>query len=102
MLYADADADHLRRHARFGLLVRRHLPVRRGRGMTGERLGVAEVDDALDQCKRVVESCSRREAAVDAECHDRARTTTEVFLSQTEVRTVGVAGVVHPVDACIV
>ena len=33
---------------------RRHLPMRRRRGMAGERLGVADIDEALDEPQRVV------------------------------------------------
>src|SRR5271156_4914295 len=55
MLDADAEPDGLRPHARRDLLLRRHLAMgRRGR-MAGERLGVADIDQAFDQLEGVVE-----------------------------------------------
>ena len=43
---------------------RRHLPVR-GRGrMAGERLGIAHVDQPLDQAERVIEFLAGFEAAL--------------------------------------
>src|SRR5215469_16991889 len=44
MLDADAEADRLRPHAGMRLLLARHLPMRGRGGMTGERLGVAHID----------------------------------------------------------
>ena len=49
VLDADAEPDHFRPHAGLALLLGRHLPMR-GRGrVAGERLGVAHIDQPLEQ-----------------------------------------------------
>jgi hypothetical protein len=55
VLDADAEPDHLRPHAGLGCSSRRHLPMRRRGRMAGERLGVAHIDQPLEQLERVVE-----------------------------------------------
>ena len=71
------------------LLLGRHLPVR-GRGrMAGERLGVADIHQPLDQLERVVEALAGFEAAVDAEGHQRAGAPAEIFLRQRVIGAVG-------------
>src|SRR5262249_45944788 len=67
VLDANAEPYHLRTYACLFLLLWRHLAMRGGRWMTGECLGVAEIDEALDQFQRVVELLARLEAAADAE-----------------------------------
>src|SRR5262249_27359761 len=73
---------------------------RRGR-MAGERLRVAQVDQALEQAKRVVELRSRRKAALDPEGQERAGAAAEILLRQRVVRAVREASIAHPVDATV-
>ena len=96
------EPDQVRRHAGLGLLLRRHLPVRRRCRMAGERLGVAEIDQPLEQLQRVVKVLARVQPADDAERHQRARAAAEIFLRQRVIGIVGEAGVVDPGDARIV
>ena len=49
MLNTDAKPDSLRRDASLALLFDRHLAMGRGGGMTGERFGITQVDQAFDQ-----------------------------------------------------
>ena len=79
VLDADAEPDHLRRHAGLPLLLRRHLPVRGRRRMAGQRLGVAQVDEPLDQRERVVEPLAGLESARDAEGQQRAGPAAEIL-----------------------
>src|SRR5579863_5255986 len=99
VLDADAQAYGLRPDACDALLLGRHLPVR-GRGrMAGERLGVAEVHQALEELERVVEARARVVAAADGEGEQRAGATAEILPVELVVGTVGKAGVAHRGDA---
>src|SRR3954469_5089316 len=85
VLDADAQADQLRRYAGLALLRLRHLPVgRRGR-MTGERLGVAKVNQAADELERIVEARARRVSAAHTKSDERASLAGEVLLRQSVV-----------------
>ena len=70
--------------------------------MAGERLGVADIDQPLEQFERVVERLAGFEPAVDAEGQQRAGAAAEIFLRQSVIRVVGEAGVIDPGDARIV
>src|SRR4051812_44904982 len=76
--------------------------MRRGRRVTGERLGVPQVDEALDQSEGVVATLARFEAARDAEGQQRACAAAEVLARLSVRDVVGEAGVVDPLDAWIV
>ncbi len=89
VLDADAQPDRLRPHARHGLLLRRHLAMGGGGRMAGERLRVADVDEALDELERVVEPGSGLVAALDPEGQQRAGAAAEIFLGE---RVIGVVG----------
>src|SRR5690242_9112105 len=96
VLDADADADRLRPDARLLLLFGRHLPVR-GRGrMARKRLGVAHIDQPLDQLERIVKFLARFETAGDAEREERAGMAAEILARQRVIGVVGKAGVVDP------
>ena len=86
----------------FSCSLRRHLPMRRRGRMAGERLGVADIDQPLEQLQRVVERLAGFEPAGDAEGQQRAGAAAEIFLRQRVIGIVGEAGVVDPVDARIV
>jgi hypothetical protein len=47
------------------LLGRGHLPMRRGCRVAGEGLGIAQIDQALEQFQRVVEAHARCHAAAN-------------------------------------
>ena len=84
------------------LLLCRHLPVR-GRGrVTGQRLGVANVDEACDQLQRVIEGLAGLHAALDAEGEQRGGVAVEIFLDQRKIGAVREAGVIDPGHARIV
>ena len=69
MLNADAQAYRSRADAGGHLLRGRHLPVG-GRGrMAGQGLGIAEVDEALEELQRVVKAHAGGHAAVDFKRH---------------------------------
>ena len=53
VLDAHAEPNHLRRDANLRLLLRRELPVRSGRRMTRQRLGIAHIHHALEQAERI-------------------------------------------------
>ena len=89
MLDADAEPDHFRPHAGLALLLGRHLPMR-GRGrMAGERLGVAHIDQPLEQLERVVEALAGVKPAGDAEGQQRTGAAAEIFVRQ---RVIGIVG----------
>ena len=66
--------------------------------MTGERLGIAHIDQPLEQLERVVERLARFEAADDAEGQERASAPAEIFPRQSVIGIIGKAGVVDPFD----
>ena len=72
MLDADGKPDHLRLHAGALEFFRRQLAMRGGGGMAGERFGVADVHQPLEELQRIVEALARLEAALDAEGQERA------------------------------
>src|ERR1700716_2919093 len=102
MLDADAQPDHLRPPAGLALLLGRHLPMRGGSRMTGERFRVAHVDQALEQPEGVVEPLAGRKATRDPEGQQRAGPAAEIFLRQRVVGTVGKSGIPDPVDPGVV
>ena len=65
-------------------------------GWIDEGLGVAEVEQALEQLHRVEEREAGLVAAGDAEGDDRRHPAPEVALDQVVVRVVGEAGEAHP------
>ena len=82
MLDADADADHLRPNARIRLLFGRHLAVRSGRRVTGERFGVADVHEALDELQSVIKDFPGLEPALDPEGERGARAFRQILLRE--------------------
>jgi hypothetical protein len=98
VLDADREADHLRPHAGFLLLRGRHLTVRGRCRVAGERLGVAHVDQPLEQLQRVVELLAGLEPASDAEGDERAGAAAEIFLRQRVIGAVREAGIIDPRD----
>ena len=67
--------------------------------MAAQRARVADIDEPLDEAKRVVERLGRVEAALDAEGDEGRRAAAEIFLRQRVIGAVGEAGVVDPGDA---
>src|SRR5581483_1378202 len=101
VLDADRETDGLRQHAGHALLLRRHLAVRRRGGMAGQRLGVADIDEAGDQLQRVVESLARLHAALDAEGEQRGGVAVQILLHQRVIGAIGQARIIDPGDARI-
>src|SRR5882724_1400519 len=98
---ADAEADHLGSHPGLALLLQRHLSMG-GRGrVAGQGLGVAHVDEPLDEPQRVVELLAGLEPSLDPEGHERAGAAAEVALGERVVGTLREARVVDPVDPAI-
>ena len=80
MFDADAEPNHFRPDAGFGLLLCRHLPMRRRGGVAGERFGIADVDQSLDQAQRVIEVLAGLHPTLDAEGHQRCRLAGQILL----------------------
>ncbi|MGY4328888.1 hypothetical protein ACVWWG_003305 [Bradyrhizobium sp. LB7.2] len=68
-------------------------------GWRGQRLGIADIDQARDQLQRIVEGLSCFHAALDAKGEQRGRVAVEIFLHQRIIGTVRETGVVDPGDA---
>src|SRR5437660_3921788 len=66
---ADAEPDHLGAHTRLALLGRRHLPMCGGGRVAGQRFGVAQIHEALDEREGVVESLAGLEDARVCACN---------------------------------
>src|SRR3984957_65091 len=96
VLDADREADHLRPHASFLLLRRRHLPMRGRSRMAGERFGVAHIDQPLEQLERIVKRLAGIEAAGDAEREQRRGAPVQILLRQRMIGIVGKARIIHP------
>ena len=69
--------------------------------MAGERLGVAHIDQPLEQLERVVERLSSFQPAGYPESQQRAGAAAEIFLRQRVIGIVGEAGIIDPGDARI-
>ena len=64
--------------------------------MAGQRLGVADIDQAHHQLQRVDEARASLLPALDAEGEDRRRLAAEIALGQFVLGVIGQAGVFHP------
>src|ERR1019366_6807515 len=98
VLNADAEPDHLWPHASLTLLFDGHLSMRRGRGMTCQRLGVADIDQPLEQFECVVELFTGLQAADDTEGQQRTGVAAKVLLGERVVRIVWETRVGDPLD----
>ena len=101
VLDADGKPDGFRRDAGLALFGFRHLAMGGGGGMAGQRLGVADIDQPLDQLQRVIEMLARFEAAFDAKGQQRRHPAAQIFLRQRVIGAFGKAGILHPGDAGI-
>jgi hypothetical protein len=66
VLDADRQAHRIHRHAGFRQLFLIELAVRGGGRMAGQRLGVADIDQAREQLERILEARAALDAAFDA------------------------------------
>src|SRR5690242_5120487 len=98
MFDADAEADHFRRHAGAALLLGRKLAMGGGGGVRGERLRIAEIDQALEQPQGIEKAPPRLEAAMNAEGQQRAVPPSEVFVGEGVIGIVGKSRIAHPGD----
>ncbi len=84
------------------LLFGGHLAMSGRSRMAGQRLGIAQIDQPLDQLQSVVEFDCGIVAALDADGHQRACAAAKIFLRQRMVGAVGKAGVIDPLDPGVV
>src|SRR5215469_16890417 len=66
--------------------------------MACQGFGVADVDDTLDQTKRIIELFGGLEAAFNSERHQRAAASAQIFLRQGVMRVIFETGVLDPFD----
>ena len=64
--------------------------------MAGERFGVANIDQTLEQFQSVVNPFSGLQSAGNTKGYQRASTSAEVFLRQRVIGTIDKAGVINP------
>src|SRR6185312_10021721 len=102
VLDPDAQPDHLGPNAGLLLFFGGHLAVGRRRGMAGERFGVADIDEALEQLEAVIEALAGLEPSSDSEGQERAGLSAEIFLRQRVIGAVVKARIVDPGDASVV
>ena len=69
--------------------------------MAGERLGVADIDQPLDQPERVIEFPARLETPFHPEGQKRRHAAAEISFGQIVKRTVGKPGILHPLHTRI-
>ena len=89
-------------HAGLLLLLVRHLPMRGGGGMAGQRFGVADIDEPLDQLQRVVEPLAGLEAALTPKVRSEQARPPRYFRASAVIGAVGEAGIIDPLDARVV
>src|SRR6185437_9383831 len=75
--------------------------MRRRSRMAGQRFGVAQIDQALDQTESVVERDGTVKPAADPEGHERASPAPEILSHETMVRMIREAGIADPGHAGI-
>src|SRR5690349_196892 len=73
----------------------------RRRWMTSQRLGIAKIDQPLDQLQSIVELLARFEASLDPKGYNRASATREILLGEAVVRRIRESGVIHPIYSAI-
>jgi|HubBroStandDraft_4_1064222.scaffolds.fasta_scaffold250821_2 hypothetical protein len=102
VLDPDAQPDHLGTDACGFELICGHLPVRRRGRMAGQRLGVANIDQPLDETERVVEPLAGIEPSFYAERQQRGGAAAQIAPRERVVWTVAKSSVVDPGDARII
>ena len=102
VLDPDAQSDHLGTNASGFELICGHLPVRRRSRMAGQRLGVANIDQPLDETERVVEPLAGIEPSVHAKRQQRRGAAVQIALRELVVWIVAKSSVVDPGDARII
>src|ERR1700722_9868980 len=93
---ADAQPNHFRSDSHLSLLFWRQLPVRSRCRMTGERLGIAHVDHALEQLEGVEGLSASLIAALHTESQQRTEVGAEIAVRHGIERIVGKPDIVHP------
>src|SRR6516165_6688733 len=96
MLDTDAEPDGLRSDARQTLLGQGHLAMSSGGGVASQRLGVAKIDEALDELQRIVERTPAVESTPHAERHQRTGATLEILLCQRIIAVFREPDIVDP------
>ena len=97
----NAEPNHLRCHPGPGLFFGRHLPMGSRGWVTCQRLSVTQIDETLDEFKRVVEGPGGLKPSLDPKSHQRAGLAGEIFLGERIIRAVRESGVVDPLNSAI-
>src|SRR5437667_10694992 len=96
MLYTDTEPNRLGCYTCLPLLLDRHLPMRRGRGMTRQGLRIAEINQSLDQFQRIVEFSPALEATTNSESEQRACPPAKILCRERVIGILRKTDVVHP------
>src|SRR5215831_14331585 len=96
MFDSDAETNHSGAHACIALLLSRHLSMRRGSRMTGQRFGIAQIHEPLDEFQRIIEFLRGLEASLDFAGHQRASFAAKIFLRERIVTALRESCVVDP------
>src|SRR5712691_7734331 len=70
--------------------------MRRGRGVAGQRFGVAQIDESLDQRERVVEFLAALESSLDPKGDERTGTAAKILSREPMKGVLRESGVVDP------
>ena len=70
--------------------------------MTAKRARVADVDDSLDELKRIIEALRRFEATLNAECQQRRRAPSKIFVGKGAVPVIFEPRIFDPFNSRIV
>src|SRR5258706_4309574 len=70
--------------------------------MAGQRFGIADIHETLDQLERVIELLAGFESSLDSKRHQRAPMAAEIFSRESVIGTVREPRVVDPLNSVIV
>src|SRR5437867_9705656 len=84
---ADTEPHRLGFNPGLALFFNRHLSMS-GRGrMAGQRFGITDIHEPLDQLESVIELLAGLEPSLDPKGHQRAAAAAEIFLREGVIRT---------------
>src|ERR1700674_1364512 len=95
------EPKHLWGHPGFELFLRRELPVRCGRWMTCQRLGVAHVDHSFEQAQGIETLPARLEATFYSKRQQGAAPRAQVFLREWIQRIIWKSRVIDPIHHAV-
>ena len=88
MFDADAKPDRLGSHPGLALFFNRHLSMGSRSRMAGQRFGITDIHEPLDQLERVIELLTGFESSLDPKRHQRAPVAAEIFLRERMIGTI--------------